>query len=152
MYKLSLGLNFTKQLAYTLLLLFGKENHYLCSIYIKVVFSWCRYNSGNMWTMIVTECNFDVINSLWHVVRWKVHESALLGIGSLSKLILEHVSTNKLPLDINTFLQNVVMVDLNQNGECCEMLLSSSWILMYLLTASNSWRPRLNSFSRKVQH
>ena len=47
-----------------------------------------------------------------------MHESTLLGIGSLSKLILDHVSTNKLPLDINTFLQTVVLVDLNQNGEC----------------------------------
>jgi len=52
-----------------------------------------------------------------------VHESTLLGIGSLSKLILDHISTNKLPLDINTFLQNVVLVDLNQNGELREMLL-----------------------------
>lgn len=58
-----------------------------------------------------------VIDNVDRVVRWKVHESTLLGIGSLSKLILDHVSTHKLPLDINTFLQNVVLVDLNQNGE-----------------------------------
>ena len=64
-----------------------------------------------------------VIGGVYHVGRWKVHESTLLGIGSLSKLILDHVSTNKLPLDINTFLQNVVLVDLNQNGEFCEVLL-----------------------------
>lgn len=56
-----------------------------------------------------------------------MHESALLGIGSLSKLILDHISVNKLPLDINTFLQNVVLVDLNQNGELveCRQVLSS---------------------------
>jgi len=58
-----------------------------------------------------------------------VHESTLLGIGSLSKLILDHISTNKLPLDINTFLQNVVLVDLNQNGESGETLL----LLMLLM-------------------
>jgi hypothetical protein len=40
----------------------------------------------------------------------------MLGIGSLSKMLIEHVTSNKLSLDINTFLQNVVLVDLNQNG------------------------------------
>jgi len=54
---------------------------------------------------------------VWYIGRWKVHESALLGVGILSKLIIDHVAMNKLPLDINTFLQNVVLVDLNQNGE-----------------------------------
>ena len=64
-------------------------------------------------------CCFEeiIIWGVYHIVRWKVHESTLLGIGSLSKLILDHVCTHKLPLDINTFLQNVVLVDLNQNGE-----------------------------------
>jgi len=60
-----------------------------------------------------------MIDNFQLVARWKVHESTLLGIGSLSKLIVDDVSTNKLPLDINTFLQNVVLVDLNQNGENC---------------------------------
>jgi hypothetical protein len=41
----------------------------------------------------------------------------MLGVGSLSKMLMEHVIGNKLPLDINTFLQNVVLVDLNQNGK-----------------------------------
>lgn len=49
--------------------------------------------------------------------RWKIHEATMLGVGSLSKMLMEHVAGNKLALDINTFLQNVVLVDLNQNGE-----------------------------------
>jgi len=83
-----------------------------------------------------------MIDNFQLVARWKVHESTLLGIGSLSKLIVDDVSTNKLPLDINTFLQNVVLVDLNQNGESRELLLVTEIVkctgcwLMLLPTSS----------------
>jgi len=84
----------------------------------------CRRGSiGNMMAVVLLYPYVEELTSVLAIVRWKVHESTLLGIGSLSKLILEHVSTHKLPLDINTFLQNVVLVDLNQNGEFCEVLL-----------------------------
>lgn len=69
----------------------------------------------------------------------------MLGIGSLSKLILDHISTDKLPLDINTFLQNVVLVDLNQNGECCTV----NCFIVYIFS-TNFEDFGLNFWNRKI--
>jgi len=48
--------------------------------------------------------------------RWKVHESCLLALGSVSKLFVEHLERKKCPLDINAFLEETVLADLNLNG------------------------------------
>ena len=40
----------------------------------------------------------------------------MLAIGSLSKMVMSQLNGEKLPFDIDAFLQNVVLANLNQNG------------------------------------
>ena len=53
----------------------------------------------------------------WWAPRWKIHEASMLCLGSVRQLIIDSVQDNKLQFDIDGYLQNVVLNDLNQNGE-----------------------------------
>lgn len=46
---------------------------------------------------------------------WKIHEAVMLAIGSLSKMVMSQLNGEKLPFDIDAFLQNIVLANLNQN-------------------------------------
>ena len=66
--------------------------------------------------------------------RWKLHEGAMLALGSIRNLIIESVKKEKIQFDLQGILQTVVLADLNQNGmfdgfwlECCITFLSSIW-------------------------
>ena len=48
---------------------------------------------------------------------WRRHEAVMLGLGSLKKLVLEGVASGSIQLNVDTFLENVVLNDLNQNGK-----------------------------------
>ena len=42
----------------------------------------------------------------------------MLGLGSVRTLMMDAQSSNKIQFDLNGFLQNIVLADLNQNGKC----------------------------------
>ena len=46
-----------------------------------------------------------------------MHESIMLAVGSVRTLIVESIEENKVQLDLNGFLTNVVLADLNMSGE-----------------------------------
>ena len=48
--------------------------------------------------------------------RWKLHEGAMLALGSIRNLIIESVKKEKIQFDLQGILQTVVLADLNQNG------------------------------------
>ena len=49
--------------------------------------------------------------------RWKTHEAVMYSLGSVKKLVLEGTESGKMQFDLNGFLQNVVLQDLNQDRE-----------------------------------
>ena len=49
--------------------------------------------------------------------RWKIHEVVMLSVGSEHTALLQMIKDGKLDIDINSFLQNVVMADLNLSGK-----------------------------------
>ncbi|ESO88896.1 hypothetical protein LOTGIDRAFT_219052 [Lottia gigantea] len=44
---------------------------------------------------------------------WKLHESCMLAIGSVKSLVIQFIQENKIQFDIDSFLQSVVLGDLN---------------------------------------
>lgn len=44
----------------------------------------------------------------------------MLSLGSIKKLVVEGIKQNTLQFDINSFLQNVVVPDLNRSGKYVE--------------------------------
>ncbi len=50
------------------------------------------------------------------VYRWKVEEACLLALGSASQLLLLALDEQRVQLDINVLLQNVVYARFSQNG------------------------------------
>ena len=42
----------------------------------------------------------------------------MFSVGSIRTLIIDSVESNKIQLDLNGFLQNVVLNDLNSSGTC----------------------------------
>ncbi|XP_070557729.1 LOW QUALITY PROTEIN: importin-9-like [Ptychodera flava] len=44
---------------------------------------------------------------------WKIHEACLLAMGSVKALIIDMVTSGKLPFDMNDFLTSVILADLN---------------------------------------
>ena len=53
----------------------------------------------------------------YSIFRWKIHESIMLAVGSVRTLIVESIEENKIQLDLNGFLTNVVLADLNMSGK-----------------------------------
>ncbi|XP_022099879.1 importin-9-like [Acanthaster planci] len=45
---------------------------------------------------------------------WKIHESCMLSLGSIQSLIIDKTSSGKLTFDMNWFLTNIVLGDLNK--------------------------------------
>ncbi|XP_071784308.1 importin-9-like [Asterias amurensis] len=45
---------------------------------------------------------------------WKVHESCMLALGSIKSLIIDRTASGKLTFDMNSFLTNIVLSDLNK--------------------------------------
>jgi len=58
------------------------------------------------------------IQSVFYLIclRWKIHESCMLAMGSVVTLIVEYVQTGKIQFDVMGFLQSVVLDDMNYSG------------------------------------
>ena len=51
------------------------------------------------------------------LLRWKVHESCMLAMGSVQQMIVEALQQGKVQFNLPGFLQSVVLEDMNLSGE-----------------------------------
>ena len=51
------------------------------------------------------------------LLRWKVHESCMLAMGSVQQMIVEALQLGKVQFNLPGFLQSVVLEDMNLSGE-----------------------------------